>query len=202
MRIIEDTNLILSILDGDKKSEKILYDKYKKIVEDYIKSKYPNNYNTDDDVSEILIKIFTSLPSYDFEKSKFKSWVFTITKNYMIDKSRHLDILNGTITLDGLDDNITFTNHLGDSGNITWTSENNNVITYTSSYATDFENCDVINHISNHVESCDFTFLNMKYSQGYDYNEIGIEFNMTSNTVSNRVNYVKSKIKKCLNIKE
>jgi len=38
----------------------------------------------------------------------------------------------------------------------------------------------------------------MKYVQGYGYNEIGQEFNLTSVTVSNKVNYIKSKLKKQL----
>jgi DNA-directed RNA polymerase specialized sigma24 family protein len=36
----------------------------------------------------------------------------------------------------------------------------------------------------------------MKYVQGYDYNEIGKEFNLTSSTISNKVNYIKTKLKK------
>jgi DNA-directed RNA polymerase specialized sigma24 family protein len=36
----------------------------------------------------------------------------------------------------------------------------------------------------------------MKYLQGYDYNEIGKEFNVSSSTVSNKVNYIKTKLKK------
>jgi DNA-directed RNA polymerase specialized sigma24 family protein len=41
----------------------------------------------------------------------------------------------------------------------------------------------------------DCAFLNMKYSLGYNYDEIGTEFNISSNTVSNRVNYLKTKAK-------
>lgn len=192
----EDLSLIRNILDGDKRSEKKLYDKYKKIVEDYLRSKYPNNHNSDDDVSEILIKIFMSLPSYSFEKSNFRSWVFTIAKNHMIDKSRCFDILSGTITLDGIDNTISICNNgsYSVSSDLTyWNSENNNT------YSIDFENCDAVSHISNQLNSSDFTFLDMKYSQGYNYNEIGKEFNMTSNTISNRVNYIKTKIKDSIN---
>lgn len=204
MEITEDTSLIQNILDGDERSEKKLYDKYKKIVENYLKHKYPNNENFDDDVSEILIKIFQSLPSYDIEKSKFKSWVFTIAKNHMIDKSRTFDILCGTHTLDDIDGTIT----LSDGGEKCYYSSDTNLnpeginMSYTVSHITNFENCDALSHISNQIESCDFTFLNMKYSEGYNYSEIGMEFNMTSNTISNRVNYIKSKIKKCVNFDE
>jgi DNA-directed RNA polymerase specialized sigma24 family protein len=36
----------------------------------------------------------------------------------------------------------------------------------------------------------------MKYVQGYNYCEIGKEFNTTSSTISNKVNYIKTKLKK------
>lgn len=60
----------------------------------------------------------------------------------------------------------------------------------------DFENCSSINHISTQLSPQDYTLLDMKYVQGYDYNEIGSEFNVTSSTISNRVNYIKTKLKK------
>ena len=36
----------------------------------------------------------------------------------------------------------------------------------------------------------------MKYIGGYSHCEIGKEFNLTSSTVSNRINYIKTKLKK------
>jgi RNA polymerase sigma factor (sigma-70 family) len=200
----EDIGLIQNILDGDKRAEEKLYERYKKIVEDFLKKKYPNEKNLDDDVSEILIKVFLTLPVFDNQKSKFKSWVFTIAKNHMIDKSRTFDVLCGTINLDGNEDFITISNsdgYITTSDSTNWNPDANNVF-YTSSYATDFEICDAVNQISNSIESCDFTFLDMKYSQGYNYNEIGVEFNTTSNTISNRVNYIKGKIKENFNLDE
>lgn len=200
----EDIGLIQNILDGDKRAEEKLYERYKKIIEDYLKSKYPNNQYLDDDVSEILIKIFTSLPSYDMGKSKFKSWVFTVAKNHMIDKSRTFDIFCGSLTLDGGGDAVTVSNsgEFTTSDAVNWNQDDQNIYYANGTYDTEFEMCDTINHISNQIESCDFTFLNMKYSEGYNYNEIGVEFNMTSNTISNRVNYVKSKLKNSIDLDE
>jgi len=60
----------------------------------------------------------------------------------------------------------------------------------------EFENCSSINYISDQITPQDFTLLDMKYVQGYDYNEIGAEFDVTSSTISNRVNYIKTKLKK------
>jgi len=189
----EDLSLIQSILQGDKESEEFLYEKYHKIVKDYLKRKYPNNHYIDDDVSEILIKIFTTLDSYQSDRSKFRSWVFTIAKNYMIDKSRRNDVLTGSITLDnvGVDvfsDGITTgdTLFLNDNMNTTYTSTGENL---------SFETCDTVDYVMNQFTLTDCAFLNMKYSLGYNYSEIGTEFNISSNTVSNRVNYLKTKAK-------
>lgn len=186
-----DLSLIQNILEGDSQSEKVLYDKYKKIVTDFLQRKYPNNNYLEDDVSEILIKVFAALDSYKSDRSKFKSWVFTIAKNHMIDKSRSPDILTGTITIDG--SNIEFFNNGCTTTDTIYLMAGD----YTTTYSNSFENCDAVEHVLSQVDTCDGVFLCMKYGDGYNYDEIGNEFNITSNTVSNRVNYIKSKVKAC-----
>lgn len=199
-------------------AQKTLYDNNKKIVKDYLRSKYSNYYDIDDDVSEIMIKIFMNLATYDPTKSKFKSWVLTIANNYMIDRWRSNQfqfVRTGTITLCS-DPSYQFTVGNGVSnpqfpagdislsaGDISFTTSNSaNGIsmvsngTYTTCNNAEFENCNSINFISQQISVQDYTLLDMKYVQGYEYCEIGKEFNLTSNTVSNRVNYIKTKIKK------
>ena len=190
----EDIVLINNILEGDSEAQKEFYTKYRTILRDYLTSKYPENYEIEDDISEILIKVFTNLYRYDEEKSAPKTWIFSIAKNYMIDKSRCNIPLTGTITING--DNITLGNGIITS-DTTYFDLNGDNVFYTSSYTTDFENCDVLCQVSNSISLPDFTLLDMKYNQGFSYNEIGEEFNLSSNTVSNKVNYLKSKIKNC-----
>lgn len=187
-------------MKGNQKAEEILYDRYKIIVNDYLKSKYPKNYDIDDDISEIMIKVIMNLNKFDINKSKFKTWVITIANNHMIDKWR-----TNTITITGNNTNYTYT--IGDStinltncDNISTTNSGtfneSNISTNYCSADYDFENCSSINYISTQLSPEDYTLLDMKYIQGYNYNEIGGEFNLTSSTVSNRVNYIKSKLKK------
>jgi len=121
-----------------------------------------------------MIKVMMNLIKFDDIKSKFSSWVFSIAKNHMIDKWR-----SNNVTL--YSDNL---------------STDNGYITSTSSSIIDFENNSSINFITEQLTPQDYTLLNMKYMQGYDYNEIGNEFNLTSSTVSNRVNYIKTILKK------
>lgn len=210
----ETLTLIQGVINKNRIAEEKFYEKYKKIIEDYIKHKLPkvNDEDFDDCVSNILIKIFYSLDKYDPEKSSFKTWVVTITKHYMIDAWRC-----GTISIrQSLDNQVILSNN--NSGTFTinncgannlmpeWTNSiittSSNAVnfasnaTFTASNTCDFENCNSINHISNQLSPVDFTLLGMKYVQGYEYCEIGKEFELSSSTVSNRVNYLKTILKK------
>ena len=164
-------------MNGNQVAQRIIYDKYKKVIYNFIKSKYKHYPDIDDDISEIIIKVFLNLKNYDESKSEFKTWVITISKNYMIDKWRCSNELLQSTTL---------------------SSENNEQIVYNNytTTNTEFENNNSINFISSQLSSSEYILLDMKYLQGYNYNEIGQEFNLTSNTVSNKVNYIKTKIKK------
>lgn len=156
---------------GNQAAQKIIYNKYKKIVKNYIVYKYSTYNDIEDDVSEILIKVFLNIKDFDNNKSKFKSWVLTITKNYMVDKWRNKTIIYSS----------DFTNLLY------------NCSTLTSNA---FDNINAINYISTQLSPYDFTLLDLKYVQGYNYSEIGDKLQITSSTVSNKINYIKTKLKK------
>lgn len=186
-------------MEGNPVAQETVYKKYRKIVKNYILSKYPPYYDLEDDVSEIMIKVFLNLDDYNCNKSKFKTWVINITKNYLIDKWRSN---SGTITVSA--SNLVFnTENINNCGYNTITTTNvngfNNPITFTSSSSSCcFENCNAVNYVSTQLSPVDFTLLDMKYVQGYNYNEIGSEFQLTSSTVSNKINYIKTKLKKNL----
>jgi len=199
-------------LDGNLGAQETLYNRYRKIVKDFIRSKYSIYYDIDDDVSEIMIKVFLGLETYDKSKSKFNTWVLNITKNYMIDKWR-----SNTVTLTSLNNaSLTASSNCQyfvstNTDSVEW-SANGAVITansgaqaftvngsYTSCNA-DFENCSSVNYITTQLSPSDYTLLDMKYVQGYDYCEIGKEFNLTSTTISNKVNYIKTKLKKNIEV--
>lgn len=186
-------------MEGSQEAQEILYEKYKKIITDYIGSKYSLYYDIEDDVSEIMIKIIMGIESYDSKKSRFKSWAISIAKNHMIDKWR--SNAGNPITLASGSSSVTLNcTTTSDSLYITSDSTNfhdtYNTFTSCCGAGIEFENCSSINHISNQLSAQDFTLLDMKYVQGYDYTEIGNEFNVSSSTISNRVNYIKSKLKK------
>lgn len=207
----ETLTLIQQVLNKNKLAEERFFKKYKKVVEDYIKYKLPkvNDEDFNDCVSNILIKIYYSLDKYNPEKSSFNSWIIAITKHFMIDvwrvNSTSVSVLNSisftNTTVDGSLPAFTVTSCNSDNF---ITANNTGSLAYTSNGTvacnTEFENCSSINYISQQISPEEFTLLDMKYVQGYNYCEIGKEFNVTSSTISNRVNYIKTKLKK--NIQE
>jgi len=196
IKVQEDNKLIKSINSGDKESEGLLYDKYQKILFDYLRNKFPSYQDIEDDVSEILIKIFVSFHSYDHEKGKFKTWAITIANNYMIDKSRSSSFINSSGFINVDFNSISSPSVHSFNSNTSCIDLSDMSSTYTTScFSSGFDNCSAVSYVNDYLDSCDFTFLNMHYGLGYSYSEIGTEFNITSNTVSNRVSYIKSKLR-------
>lgn len=166
---LEETIIIQNLVNNDYIVQKEFYDKYKKIIFNYIKSKYPANQEIEDDVSEILIKIFLGLSTFNPEKSKIKTWVINITKNYMIDKWR-------TSKPQSL-------------------PENSNICD-TYSFFDNFEAENMLTHISNQMKPKEYTILNMKYYSGYELSEIDSEFNLPSGKAWSEIKKIKYRYKK------
>jgi RNA polymerase sigma factor (sigma-70 family) len=189
----------------NREAQEIFYETYRKVIKDYLKHKYPkcNADDLDDCVSDILIKVFYNLNKYDSEKSCLKTWVLAITKNYMYDRNRKNCSNSGNTTNTGFG-GITSTINTTGSINVDYNNStticcgNLSYISNTISGGSDFENCSSINYITSQLSPSDYTLLNMKYLQGYNYCEIGKEFQLSSSTVSNKINYIKTKLKKSM----
>jgi RNA polymerase sigma factor (sigma-70 family) len=199
----EDTILIQEVLKKNPLAEEKFYYKYKKIIKDYLKRKFPKLNDIDDYVAEILVHIFYKLDKYDPEKSSFKTWVLVVAKHYMIDIWRCNTITPISITniISGQYSTVTSGSSEWSDGNVFTTNNSGNstfAINTSCCFScnNDFENCNSINYISAQISPSDFSLLDMKYVQGYNYNEIGQEFNLSSSTVSNKVDYIKTKLKK------
>lgn len=198
-----DIQLIEGVLDNDTKSENELYDRYYTYIKNFLKKNYTLYYDLEDEVSEILIKIFMGLNTYNPKKSSFSSWVCSIAKNHMVDKWRSNDV-SYVLTTNNSGNYITSsTSYVNESSTDTsfeiYSDTTINVNTSTECEFisnTEYETWNTISYVVSDLSTSDCTFLNMKYLYGYDYNEIGNEFNVSSNSVSNRVNYIKNKLKK------
>ena len=176
----EDLQLIDEIKNSDKKAQEQLYKKYRTKLTVFLRRKFPRNSELEDDVSDILIKIFEKIYDYDSNKSKFYTWAMTIARNHMIDKSRLTKNNQNFITINNDEDSIM-------KFELTDTSVSHDLR---------YEYCDSLNNIYNNVTQKEYKFLSMKYRYGFSYNEIGDRYNMDAVTVSNKVNYIKTKLKK------
>jgi len=171
MNITEE--VIEGIVNSDKKIENCFYSEYYRKVKGFIIKKYSEYDGIEDDISEVLAKIFKNISKYNKDKSSFDSWVFTIVRNHMVDRWRFRR---------GLCE-VSYSDHAYLQPQV------------TSSYS-DFEDENYVSHITNSLSCVDSTLINMRYIQGFTYEEIGQEFNWTSSTVSNKVNYIMGKLKK------
>lgn len=190
-------------MGGNHQAEETFFKKYQKIVKHYLSTKFPkiNTDDLDDCVSMILIDVFYRLNKYNPEKSSVRTWVLIIAKHFMIDRWRSTNACTTTILPASANVSLTscdITNsHFGTA---TCTNNSHAIVTNCCNYSTscNFENSNAISYISSQLSPVDFTLLDMKYVQGYDYKEIGSEFQLTSSTVSNKINYIKTKLKKNL----
>jgi RNA polymerase sigma factor (sigma-70 family) len=190
--MIEDTSLIQSVLSGNTKTQEIFFNKYKKVVRDYLKSKFPQvatSCDIDDCVADIMIKVFYNLDKYN-PKYNFKTWVLVIAKHYMIDMWRSNPMISTCNNMIGNDDNECY-----------YTTNTSGCVNFNENCSfticnPDFESSSSISYLASQLSPEDNALLTMKYVQGYNYTEIGREFNLTSTTISNKVNYIKTKLKK------
>ena len=188
---IDIVELINKTKRGDKKAQESLYKYFKLKINYFLKKKYPKC-DIEDDCSDILLKIFEKIDDYDINKSKFNTWVINIAKNHMIDKSRKQKPLYTSFMINNDDD---FSNeHL-----FTTNSFSDSYFMYepTSYYCApdhDVEISSSLSYLSTTISSVDLHMFCMKNS-GYNYKEIGLEFNMSESQISNKMNYTKSKLK-------
>lgn len=147
------------------------YIKTKKIIKSYFLKKF--YYYSEDDISDIILKIIDNYGKFDIKYGSYSNWVINISRNHMIDKFKRKSRI--IYTSENLPEDIT-------------SLKNETNIKY---------DYDVIyNEIATILSPDDINMLHMKYVEGYDYREIGEKFNITSSTASNKVNYIKTKLKK------
>lgn len=179
--MVDDNLLVEGLILGDRDAEVEFYNTYSKVIKNNIIYKYGHIEYIDDDVSDIMIKVLLNIENYDSTISNLNTWIGSITKNHMIDKWRTsspkkiYDLNYGEDSPDYEDNQLSFA--------------------YTTTNTNEYDTINALNHISKQVSVSDYNLLTMKYLWGYKYDEIADEVGTTSNTVSNRVNYIKTKLK-------
>lgn len=79
---------IKKIKSGDEEGFEYIYNEYKNWIFAIVSSYLKNNDDSDDCMQEIFFKIFSSIDQFDGDLSSFKTWIYAITKNCIIDIQR------------------------------------------------------------------------------------------------------------------
>lgn len=178
----EDNILIEKIIkENDQKASNKLYNWYYKEVKVYIKKKYKSLSldDVDDLSSDAISKSFINLTSFDSSKSSFKTWLYTIAENLVIDYSRKLENRIDKVHYHYLED--------AEEKVFDIASNENNENTYSLQ--------ETLNYATSKLDKDTNDMIKKKYVEGYSHNEIGDMYALTSSTVSNKINYAKNKLK-------
>ena len=89
-----DEEIIILYKEGNKEIFKELVDKYTSPLFNFT-ARLTDKNNAPDIIQDVFIKIWKKLDSFDTSKSSFKTWIFTITKNTIIDFWRKNKIPGG-----------------------------------------------------------------------------------------------------------
>ncbi|MBN2001403.1 sigma-70 family RNA polymerase sigma factor [candidate division KSB1 bacterium] len=82
-----DSQLMKQCAEGDKSAFTFLVQKYKSLIYQFILGKLKDRETASDLTQDVFIKVFTSVKNYN-ERGKFKSWIFRIAHNLVIDNYR------------------------------------------------------------------------------------------------------------------
>lgn len=65
-----------------------IYIEFKDKVTRYVRGKVGNEHDSEDVVSDVFVKVFNGLSDFDENKASLSTWIFTITRNAVIDYFR------------------------------------------------------------------------------------------------------------------
>ena len=65
-----------------------IYVNYKTKVEGYISSKINDKHDVEDVVSSVFVKVYHNIDAFDSKKASISTWIYSITKNTVIDYFR------------------------------------------------------------------------------------------------------------------
>lgn len=177
----EDNLLIEQIIkNNDQKASNKLYENYYREVRSFIKNKFSklSSDDIDDLSSDAITKSFISLTTYDPRKSSFKTWIYTIAENVVINFHNKLENRIDKVHYHYLED----------------ADKQNFDIPLTDNYEDTYSAKETINYLVANLDDQTHDMIRKKYVEGYTHTEIGQIYSLTSSTVSNKINYAKSKL--------
>jgi RNA polymerase sigma factor (sigma-70 family) len=179
----KDIELILAILqNNNSKASNDLYGFYTDEIKKHIKKKFKlTEEDAEDLTSDTLVKMLSNLTFYEKDKANFRTWVITIADNIVINHKKKLS------------NNIEHFhyNHIEDIDRNQFIE-----IPAQESFEETYSVNQTLNYITSDVDVESMDMLRKKYVEGKSHKEIGVHYSLTSSTVSNKINYTKTKIRK------
>lgn len=74
--------------NADTARQERIYIEFKDRVTRYVRGKIGSEYDSEDVVSDVFVKVFNGLSDFDENKAKLSTWIYTITRNAVIDYFR------------------------------------------------------------------------------------------------------------------
>jgi len=101
--IISEKDLVQSLKSRSPIALEVLYDKYSNAISGIL-SKILNYQYVEDDLQEVILKIWNSIDQYDSEKGRLFTWILNLCRNYAIDILRSKSFRNNKkhIDIEGL----------------------------------------------------------------------------------------------------
>lgn len=74
--------------NADTARQERIYIEFKDKVARYVRGKIGNEHDSEDVVSDVFVKVFNGLSDFDENKASLSTWIYTITRNAVIDYFR------------------------------------------------------------------------------------------------------------------
>ena len=99
---MDDILIIKEVLNGNKNEYSMLMNKYHNEIFKYVYNMVNNYQETEDLLQEIFFKVYKNLNKYNSDKASFRTWLYRISKNYVINylKSAHNKINRNNLLYD------------------------------------------------------------------------------------------------------
>jgi RNA polymerase sigma-70 factor (ECF subfamily) len=163
----EDKLLVENYLNGDELALEVLINKYFSLIYNYVSRLVPKD-EASDLVQDVFVRVWKNIKKIDFNKASFKTWIFTIARNRVIDYFKK----KRSIPFSSLgDDRESFSENIADEGS------------FIEEEILKTEDLETLNEALNKIDEKYREVLILYYQEDMTFKEIGQLLNKPLNTV-------------------
>jgi len=194
---IKQSDDLLLLNDNSEKAKATLYEKYKPIIRGIFMNKIDNNYHTVEELtSEVLIKVFTKLDKYN-KVVPFNCWVFSITRNHLIDYYKKKSSKKSKIEKEMLSIN-AFKNDYEDNHKNNSVHSNIFIEPKDNFAVNNIENYDFFTNIEKYLDTIEdkesVNIFKLRAIEGYNYDQIQVKVGINKNQIMKKYNLIRLRL--------